>query len=307
MLLGGAGAGLWLRRRRAAGPAPLPQMDEARFHAAFAPLPAPEAPLHVYHLGHSLVGRDMPAMLSQLRPDHSYASQLGWGASLRQHMDDKVPGLDEENVGDAFRPAHDAIGSGEFDAVIVTEMVELKDAIRWHQSGNFLAEWAQLARDTRADVRIYLYETWHRLDDPNGWFERIEGDGAGLWEDEVLRRAMSADGVGTIYRIPGGGVLAAVARAAEAGELPGLESREDLFALTPEGTRDMIHLNDLGHYVIALCHYAALYHRDPTGLPHRLLRADGQPAEAFADSAAPVVQSLVWQVVAGDPLSGVSL
>ena len=30
------------------------------------PLPASDAPMQVFHLGHSLVGRDMPVMLQQL-------------------------------------------------------------------------------------------------------------------------------------------------------------------------------------------------------------------------------------------------
>ena len=46
------------------------------------PLPPPADPLATYHLGHSLVGRDMPAMLAQMA-GHDHASQLGWGASLR--------------------------------------------------------------------------------------------------------------------------------------------------------------------------------------------------------------------------------
>jgi hypothetical protein len=45
------------------------------------PLPAPKGPLKTYHLGHSLVGRDMPAMLAQLA-GHEYHSQLGWSKAL---------------------------------------------------------------------------------------------------------------------------------------------------------------------------------------------------------------------------------
>ena len=41
-----------------------------------------------------------------------------------------------------FREAHDAIGSGDYDAVILTEMVELRDAIRYHDSARALVDWA---------------------------------------------------------------------------------------------------------------------------------------------------------------------
>lgn len=302
------GAGTIIRRRRGDGPAPLPQMAEADFAAAHVPLASPAGPLAVYHLGHSLVGRDMPVMLAQLAPEgHQHASQLGWGASLRAHWlgPEEVPGYAAENTHATHRPARDAITSGAYDAVVLTEMVELRDAIKWHASGNYLAEWARLARASRPDVRVYLYETWHQLDHEAGWLQRIDADGDALWRDELMRRAMSAEGVGVIYRVPGGAALAAVARAAEAGELEGVTSREDLFARTPEGELDVIHPGDLGNYVVALTHFAVLYHRSPEGLPAQLLRGDGSPADAFPAQAALRVQQLVWQVVTADPLSGV--
>lgn len=303
------GAGFVIRRRRGGGPAPLPQMPAADFAAAHVPLAVPAAPLAVYHLGHSLVGRDMPAMLAQLAPaGHGYASQLGWGATLRSHWlgPDEVPGYAAENDHPAHLPAREAIGSGGYDAVVLTEMVELRDAIRWHGSGNYLAEWARFARAARPDVRVYLYETWHRLDDEAGWLARIDADSGPLWQDEVMRRAMGAEGVGEIYRIPGGAALAVVVQAAEAGDLAGVSWREDLFARTAEGDLDQIHLGDLGNYVIALAHFATLYHRSPEGLPAQLERADGSPAQAFDPVAAARVQQLVWRVVAGDRLSGVA-
>ena len=58
--------------------------------------------------------------------------------------------------------------------------------------------------------------------------------------------------------------------------MDGLFGKEDLFALTENGERDMIHLNDIGAYLVALTHYAVLYHRSPVGLPHQLRLADGR-------------------------------
>ena len=83
----GAGIALaWLK------PWAQPQMPSpmTQFQANAPRLPAPESGLRVFHLGHSLVGRDMPAMLQQLAvaagfDDHTYESQLGWGTSLRSH------------------------------------------------------------------------------------------------------------------------------------------------------------------------------------------------------------------------------
>lgn len=66
-------------------PAPL---DIAAFDALYAdPAPVAPGPKRVYFIGHSLIGRDMPAMLAQLSAadNGGYESQLGWGASLKSH------------------------------------------------------------------------------------------------------------------------------------------------------------------------------------------------------------------------------
>ncbi|MBL8562796.1 MAG: hypothetical protein JNN06_10995 [Gemmobacter sp.] len=277
--------------------------DEA-FAALYAqPLP-PQRPAAVYHLGHSLVGRDMPAMLSQLMGNR-YHSQLGWGASLRNHWQEDVPGFSEENRPPAFRPVREALASGAYDALVVTEMVELKDAIRYHDSARALADWARLARAGRPDLRIYLYETWHRLDDPGGWETRLKQDLPELWEGQVLRPALAIEGVAPLHVIPAGQVMGAVVARIEAGDLPGLTSRRDLFGVGADGTPDPIHLSDLGLYLVALTHFAVLSGESPVGLPHALQRADGSPATAPTPEAARIMQEVVWQVVTGYAPTGV--
>lgn len=282
---------------------PVKTLSDAEFADRYAAPLAPQRPRAVYHLGHSLVGRDMPAMLAQLM-GNTYHSQLGWGASLRNHWQGDVPGFAEENATPAFRPAREAVGSGDYDALVVTEMVELKDAIRYHDSATALADWAQLAQAARPDVRIYLYETWHRLDDPAGWEARIAADLPQLWEGQLLRPAMARSGQ-VIHVIPAGQVLAALVRRIEAGEVPGLTSRADLFGRDGAGP-DMIHLSDLGHYVVALTHYAVLTGESPLGLPDALVRADGEPAQAPGPEAARIMQEVVWQVVSRYAPTGVS-
>lgn len=287
-LAAAAAGGLALGRR--------PSLSDEAFAALYAAPPGPpDGPVDVYHLGHSLVGRDMPAMLAQLA-GHRWHSQLGWGASLRDHWRDEVPGHAVENATEAFRPAGEALDSGAYPVVVLTEMVDLRDAIRWHDSARHLARWAGRARAARPDVRLYLYETWPRLDDPDGWEARIAADLPALWEAQVLRPAVER--AGPIHVIPGGQVMAALAAAAGAGVLPGIAGRRDFFA-------DGIHFNDLGAYAMALTHFAAIYGRSPEGLPHRLLRADGTVALPPPDGAAARMQGLVWRVVAGYALTGV--
>ncbi len=87
--------------------------------------------------------------------------------------------------------------------------------------------------------------------------------------------------------------------------MDGLFGKEDLFALTENGERDMIHLNDIGAYLVALTHYAVLYHRSPVGLPHQLRLADGSMANAPGQNAARLMQAVVWQVVTSYRKTGV--
>lgn len=270
---------------------------------------APVGPLKVFHLGHSLVGRDMPAMLAQLAPaGHDYASQLGWGTPLRAHWepDVEVNGFETENEHPKFSPARAALESGEFDAVVLTEMVELKDAIRYHDSADYLAKWVDLARSGRPDVRLYLYETWHNTDDPAGWLARIDADYEALWLDAVLLPAVAQTGA-PVHVIPAGQVLAAFVRAVEArGGVGTVAGRDALMARTPEGAVDTIHLSDLGAYLVALTHYATLYQRSPVGLPLALLRGDGTPADAPDAAAGALMQRSVWDVVRSARFSGVT-
>ncbi|AOW13513.1 hypothetical protein LPB72_10880 [Hydrogenophaga crassostreae] len=275
------------------------------------PLPPPDKPLRVFHLGHSLVGRDMPAMLEQLAgPGHDYRSQLGWGATLQSHWEPDVAinGFEQENAHPRYQDAREAVLSGQFDSLVLTEMVEIKDAIKSFDSPAYLRQWARLAHNSRPTMRVYLYETWHPLDDPRGWLQRLDDDLPRHWEGELLAKAMAHGDTGApVYVIPAGQVMARfVRRIEDSGGLPGMSSREDLFELTDQGTRDNIHINDLGNYMVALTHYAVLYHRSPVGLPHRLLRADGSAADAPGDEVAKIMQEVVWEVVTRYPKTGVA-
>jgi hypothetical protein len=280
-------------------PAPL---DIEAFEALYAtPAPKPDGPRQVFHIGHSLVGRAMPAMLAQLAGEgHNYASQLGWGATLKSHWEPDVPinGFAEENAHDKYRDAHEAVESGDYDALVLTEMVEIKDAIKYFDSARYVNYWAETAQ--ARGLQVYLYETWHPLNDEDGWLTRLDQDIALHWEDAILRPALArAENPQPIYVIPGGQVMAAFARALEQlGPVGPLSSHEDLFS-------DTIHFNDYGAYLIALTHYAVLYKQDPLGLPHTLQRADGTLADDPGPDAARLMQETVWNVVTALPRTGV--
>ena len=297
----GAGGLYWTLTRA-------PSAAAVKSQVAAGSVARPDKPLNVFHLGHSLVNRDMPAMLAQLAPSgHSYDSQLGWGTTLQAHWGDApINGFDTENDHPRFRPALEAVQSGDYDAVVLTEMVEIRDSIRYFDSPDYLAKWAAEALKARPDVRLYLYETWHHLDDPEGWLERLDLDHDRYWLSRVLGPALKQlpDGA-RIFVIPAGQVMAAFVRALEAkGGIGNVRDRTDLFARAEDGTLDVIHLNDIGNYLVALVHYAALYHQPTVGLPHALTRADGTPAIAPDAEVARLMQETTDSVVNNLGLSG---
>ena len=300
----------WALYRQFATP-PLPPAVEAVPNTP--PLDAPEAGLSVFHLGHSLVGRNMPAMLAQLAASggfdtHDYHHQLGWGATLRAHYEPEVeiPGFATENDNPRFRSAHEAVASGDYDAIVLTEMVELRDAIRWHDSAGYMHRWTRAIRAGRPDARVFLYETWHPRRDTDAWLARLDADPDALWKGHVLSQVWNDHRAGPVHVIPAGRVLAALTRAlAERGGIPGMEDERALFARDEANQIDDIHLNDLGNYLVALVHFAVLYQRAPAGLPHELLRADGSRADAPSPEAAALMQEVTWQVVSALPETGI--
>ncbi|WP_342078852.1 hypothetical protein [Yoonia sp. SS1-5] len=278
-------------------------LDQSRFDALYeTPQAVAPGPQRVFHLGHSLVGRDMPAMLAQLTgQSHRYESQLGWGTPLKAHWDPDTPinGFAEENDHPRYRDAKEALASAEYDALILTEMVEIKDAIKHFDSPAYLSKWADAGWAAKPELRVYLYETWHPLDDPDGWLARIDADLARHWEGQILRPALAdREPIRPIYVIPAGQVMAQFVRAVEdQGGVDGITNRQDLFS-------DEIHLSDLGAYLVALTHYAVLYQSSPIGLPHQLVRADGTMADAPTEEAARLMQATVWDVVRNYPRAG---
>ncbi len=279
-------------------------VDEATFNALYAsPNGIPDAPLKVYHLGHSLVGPYMPMMLRQLADTgHGYNSQLGWGSPLQQHWEPDVPinGFEESNGPPAYRDAKEAMASGEYDAVVLTEAVEIRDTIKYHDPHDYLRKWAVAAWDGNPDTRVYLYETWHTLDDAEGWLERLDLDLERYWVGKILRPALAYEEVNNpIYIIPAGQVMASFVRKVEAaGGIGAIRDRTDLFD-------DDIHFSHFGGYLVALTHYAVLYGRSPVGLPHNMRLPDGSTADDPGPEAARVMQETVWEVVTSYPPSGV--
>lgn len=287
-------------------------LDPAALSAFYTqPLPPPDKPLRVFYIGHSLVNKDVPMMLEQVAgPGHDHRSQLGWGATLQSHWEPDIPvnGFAEENAHPRYQDARQAVDSGAFDVLVLAEAVEIKASIKYSDSPKYVRQWARAARTANPKVRVYLYELWHHLNDPQGWLDRIDSDLGRYWEGVLLAQAMAhGDTGGPIYVIPAGQVLARFARAVEArGGVGGVRSRDDLFFLSDKGERDTIHLSALGNYLVALTHYAVLYHRPPPTEPQHIQLVDGTPLPPVTPELARLMSEVVWSVVTRYPKTGVA-
>ena len=220
--------------------------------------------------------------------------------------DQAINGFDTENDHDRYRDATQALESGDYNVFVATEMVEIRDAIKYFESAKYLNLWSDLARRNAADTRVYLFETWHPTDSPEGWLTRIDQDLANHWEKQLLFPAIARDATQRpIHVIPAGQVMAHFVRTIEkAGGVDNVPDRFALFATLPDGSPDPIHLSDLGLYLVALTHYAVITGQSPVGLPHQLNRADGTPAEAPGVKAAELMQDSVWHIVTRYPKTG---
>ncbi len=274
------------------------------------PTPPPQNKQNVFHLGHSLVNRDMPLMLRQLAGgNHDFKSQLGWGTTLKAHWDPDIAinGFELENDHSDYRDVFDAIESGEFNSFVFTEMVEIKDAIKYFDTAKYLAKFARKAKANNPRARMYLYETWHRTDDPAGWMYRLDDDYNKHWKKQILFKTLAIlDGDVPIYIIPVGQVFSKFFKQLEIqGGVEGIRHHEDIFLTKDDGSKDTIHLNDIGNYFVSLVHYSVIYQKNPSNLPFQLIKADGTKYLAPSKEAAELMQKITWDVVSKEMLTGI--
>lgn len=260
----------------------------------------PVEQVRVLFVGHSLIGEEMPRMARDiavsLGVEWSHDFQLVDGGSLRVNWDEPelASGVD----------AATALATGGYDAIVLTEAVNLDDHLRWSQPADYAARYYGLARQHRPDIRLFFYETWHHREEPRllfgfassrSWREFLDHD-LGKWEHIVDGAREQLEGEPAIDIVAGGQSMAALSDAIAAGRVPGYSSLDALFA-------DGVHLGPAGHYFIALVHVATLTRRSPVGAPNEVEGVAGRvnvPAETAA-----ALQEIAWRAVRGYPRSGV--
>ncbi len=252
-----------------------------------------------FFLGHSLVNFDMPAMVAGLAADagktYAYEQQIINGAPL---------GWQWDNAADAQgTPYYDAFPNGNHDVFILTEAVPLQNHLDWSNTYGNALNFINYARNNSqvGSVRHFVYETWHCIysgqpsgcDWDNGdtllWQPRLLADFP-LWAGivEHLRTALPNE---TVAMIPAGQAFQRLTTAINQGELPGINSFEDLFS-------DDIHLTNAGNYFVACVMYACIFKESPQGLTQQL---NNEWGGAFSNMPSPAqaakMQEIAWNTV----------
>lgn len=261
-------------------------------------------------VGHSLFGQDGPDMLAAaLQAGGATAqvqAQIINGAPLKYNWNksDEAEGADARAV----------LPMGKTTHLILTEAIPLADQVQWNDSDQFASAFAGLSLDANREAQVYLQETWHSLNIGTGpaaraldgtdidiedgtavsWRLHLDRD-FGVWNGivEAMRRDRPDD-ADRIHLIPAGQAMGRLSDAIAGGSVPGVDGIEAFFA-------DDIHLNDLGHYFVAMVQYGVLSGQSPEGLPAAFNDRWGAPFDAPDVALAARLQEIAWEAMQGAP------
>ncbi len=256
------------------------------------------AAFSVLMVGHSLFGNDGPDMLQEAlragQGEGTVQAQIINGAPLRYNWEnsDKAEGLDARAVLPGAGITH----------LILTEAIPLANHTQWSDTEVYLQAFFGLAVSANPDSKVYLQETWHSLKSGSGeavendekanipWRLRLDQD-LPVWE-RLVDAVAQGNRVETasIELIPAGQAMARLNDEIAAGRIAGLDDITALFA-------DDIHLNDLGHYFVAMVQYAVLTGEDPLGLPTDFNDRWGKPFDTPDADLARALQRVAWEAV----------
>ncbi|KIN64471.1 hypothetical protein Z946_3362 [Sulfitobacter noctilucicola] len=252
----------------------------------------------VLMVGHSLFGTTGPTMLEQAllagTGDAQVAAQIINGAPLRYNWEesDAAEGVDARAV----------LPEGGTTHLILTEAIPLENHTKWSETEVYAQAFANLAISANPSAKVYVQETWHSLKSGTGesvehdekagtpWRERLEQD-LPVWETIVAQiAAANRSDKATVALIPAGQAMGRLHDEIAAGRITGLSGIDALFA-------DDIHLNDTGHYFVAMVQYAVVTGLDPLGLPVDFKDRFGKSFDTPDQDLSRELQRVAWEAV----------
>ena len=257
----------------------------------------PLSSVNPYYVGHSLINLNVPAMVNSLANDagktSDYAYQIGNGANLWWQWDTLLG--NEQGI-----PWQEALPTGDFDAMIVTEAVPLLGHLQWSKTYDYADSFLMAARAYRPDIRFFVYETWHctTTGTPTGcewdnndnllWRPRLAADFP-LWTG-IMDSLKGRHPAAAVWMIPAGQAFGMLTDSIVAGGVPGISDFKQLFS-------DDIHLTDAGNYFVACVMYACLFRESPEGRTNQTFSEWGSPYNPPSPALALKMQQVAWKTV----------
>jgi len=264
-----------------------------------------------FYIGHSLSDQ-IPDMLQSLSDDDP-AVNFSWvyqsipGAPLRWQWDRKNADDLSENPPQFynFYNETDGLPSGDFDILVLTEAVPRYLSII-DETYEYADSFFNYATLSNPNLRVYLYEDWHCIKsgtptgcdydvDSNPWRQRLSDD-LPMWESVVDTLNSRYNPSTPVCLIPGGQGLARLYDSIQFGNVPGINSINEIFS-------DDIHLTDVGKYFIACIHFASIHNKSPIGLTNQTQHWWGGDLGAPSLETALKLQAIAWETVTKYPRS----
>ena len=208
------------------------------------------------------------------------------------------------NVPEETNVAKKALRSGAVDVLTLSPLYLPDPGIE-----NFTS----LALEHNADIRVLVQNIWLRFDVYEPTMKRpatVDHDAITIEElrrrhqplfdsiDQHVQDLNRRHGRTVLFVVPAGQAVVDLRERIVAGQAPGLETQEDLFA-DPGG-----HGRPPLKALVAYCNYAVVYRRSPVGLPvPEILRKAKRPG--WDENLNRVLQEVAWNAATSHPLSGV--
>jgi hypothetical protein len=273
--------------------------------AARAAEPALAAPVdkgrRVFSAGHSF-HMFVPGIMREIAvsagiKDHVQTGTQGLGgATILRHWE-----LAEEK-----NKAKEALTAGKTDVLTLSPI--------WHPDEG-IDRFVELGLKHNPDLRVYLQAFWLPFDvyDRNYQKKRPEKRDRNAAGGEQLRKEYAPylatvveqaetlnkrHGRTVVFVVPAGQAVIGLREKIIAGQAPGIATQEDLF------TDAIGHVKPPVQVLTAYCHFAAIYRRNPTGLPTPSALKKGGEAETV-EKLNRLLQELAWEAVTALPAAGV--
>lgn len=286
---------------------------------ALTVLPAPAQDvrsLRVFHIGNSVTNtiqyRNLVEMAAGDGREYVWGRHMIPGAPLSYIWTHPTSGFETD-----YGFYREALREHQWDVLTLQPFDRQIESSDGQGDLTMAKNFINLALQKSPDLQVYIYQRWPRrsgkpgdysLDYEAQWLRQYN---PGKWDKsmetrdyfarltEALRDAYPQSDK-PVLMVPVGDVMFELAHRIEDGDVPGLDSIEDLYY-------DGIHLNNIGSLVTATTFYATMYNRDPRGIDHTAYNViDDSYDRVVSTRTAAAIQDAVWDVVKGHQYSGVS-